>query len=144
MRMEVVRRVVWVVRRRVRVFVNWVRAAARSCGRSDVARWMREVAVLGRSGMLGGAVGLPILHRRVAVVNSWDDRAVPMVVVLERKKDMSEERMGRSEGGMCPFSWAVTISMAGWRSGGRSVDRIESVVVRIWDEMWFVRAVVRV
>jgi hypothetical protein len=93
------------------------------------------VAVCGRSGIAGGEVGSAISHRRVAVVVSWVESAEAMVVVLERKKDMSEERMGRLEGGMCPFSWAVTISMAEWRSGGRSLDRFESEVVRIWDEM---------
>ena len=39
---------------------------------------------------------MAILHRRVVVVESWDERAEARVVMLERKKEMSAERMGRS------------------------------------------------
>ena len=69
-----------------------------------------------------------------------------MVLIESRKWDMSGERISRSEDEMWPFSWAVTISITEWSSGGRLAafdGRSEREAMRNWDARRLVRDVVR-
>lgn len=135
--MLVVRRARWVVRRVDSVFVRDVRAAERSWGRRRVACSCSMVALVGRSetdsrGAWGG--GDAMVQRRSATRFSWVDSAAEMAGREARKWAVSLERISRSEVGTWPRSWAVTISMTAWRSGGRVgafEGRSERVVMRM-------------
>jgi hypothetical protein len=103
---------------------------------ADVESW--EIA--------GGDLGSAILQRYSTTMLSWSESVVEMVVMLSTKKSSSPERISRSESGTWPLSWADTISRLEWSSDGKSGDlegRSSSDWIKIWDEMKFVRASVR-
>lgn len=104
------------------------------------------VALAARSTGDGGFRGSAILQRYVAITLKWAERASEMVGRLVRKESMSLERISRSESGMWPLSWAVVISITECSSGGRSIafdGRVESELIRIWEERKNSRAVLR-
>ena len=109
--MLVDKRVEWVFRRVVSVFVRCVCAAWRSWGRVSTACVWRVWAVLCSDEMGGGETGDAMRHRWSAMVTNWSDRAEAMGAMFEWKKSMSLERISRLDAGTWPFSCAVTISV---------------------------------
>jgi hypothetical protein len=145
--MLVERRVEWVLKRVLSVFVRCVLAVWISAGRVSREEFCSVRDVLARDEMGGGEMGEAIRQRWLAMVVSWVDKAEAMGTMFEWKKSMSLDNISRSDVGIWPCSCAVTVSMTGWRSGGRSgafEGRVESDVVRICVVIRFVRADVSV
>ncbi len=147
MRMEVERRVLWVVRRVVRVFVRDVRAVARAWGRVVVAEVRRFSARVGRDVGVGGEKGEAIVQREVVMVWSWVESAEAIMSMLSMKKVMSPERISRSlEEGTWPDSRAETRSMQACSESGRvgaRDGRVVRLLIRICVLRWVLRTVVR-
>jgi hypothetical protein len=90
----------------------------------------------------GGLRGDARWRRGVVVAVKWAERAAAMMSALARKVDVSCARTSLSASGIWPDSWAATMSMQAWRSGGR-VGVLAGSVVRAVVRRWVVRASTR-
>jgi hypothetical protein len=92
--------------------------------------------------VFGGLRGDVRWRRDVVVAVKAAERAAAMMSALARKVDVSSARISRSASGIWPDSWAATMSMQAWRSGGR-VGVLAGSVVRAVVRIWVVRASTR-